>query len=250
MEFVAGKTLDELIPRKGLRSNEVLKYAIQIADALATAHAAGIVHRDLKPGNIMVSESGQVKVLDFGLAKLSDKAASQEPDAATLLASGKGPRTEEGTVLGTVSYMSPEQAEGKIGCALGYLQLRLSALRDGHRPEAFTGESNLAILTAILREEPKPASQIVKDFPLIWKRSSTVVCARTASGGFSTWRISRSPCRNLRRNRIQGRWSKRPQPGGFVAGAESGLSWQWSPWLWRAWRCGSIVPRPKYQKLP
>ena len=74
MEYVAGKTLDELIPRKGLRTKEVLKYAIQIADALATAHAAGIIHRDLKPGNVMVSESGQVKVLDFGLAKLTVKA--------------------------------------------------------------------------------------------------------------------------------------------------------------------------------
>ncbi len=166
MEYVAGKTLDELIPRRGLRSNEVLKYAIQIADALATAHAAGIVHRDLKPGNIMVSESGQVKVLDFGLAKLSGKAASQEPDATTLLASGKGPRTEEGTVLGTVSYMSPEQAEGKSLDARSDIfsfGLVLYEMVTGQR--AFTGESDLATLTAILREEPKPASQIVHDIP-------------------------------------------------------------------------------------
>ena len=68
MEFVAGKTLDRLIPRHGLRLNEVLKYSVQIADALAAAHAAGIVHRDLKPGNVMVTEPGLVKVLDFGLA--------------------------------------------------------------------------------------------------------------------------------------------------------------------------------------
>ena len=68
MEYVPGKALDQLIPRKGLRLNEAVKYAIQVADALAAAHAAGIVHRDLKPGNVMVNEKGMVKVLDFGLA--------------------------------------------------------------------------------------------------------------------------------------------------------------------------------------
>ena len=72
MEYVPGKTLDQLIGRKGLRLNEALKYAVQIADALAQAHAAGIIHRDLKPSNIIVSENGHVKVLDFGIAKLTE----------------------------------------------------------------------------------------------------------------------------------------------------------------------------------
>ena len=73
MELVRGRTLEDLLGRRRLKIPEVLKYGIQIADALASAHAAGIVHRDLKPANVMVTESGAVKVLDFGLAKLTDQ---------------------------------------------------------------------------------------------------------------------------------------------------------------------------------
>src|SRR5271169_2154317 len=76
MEYVAGKTLDKLIPPGGMEAEQAIKYAVQMADALARAHAAGIVHRDLKPANIMVDESGLVKVLDFGLAKLAAAPAS------------------------------------------------------------------------------------------------------------------------------------------------------------------------------
>ena len=78
MEYVEGKTLDQLTPKGGMRLGEVLKYAIQIADALARAHAAGIVHRDIKPANIMVTPEGGVKVLDFGLAKLTEKVEDRE----------------------------------------------------------------------------------------------------------------------------------------------------------------------------
>ena len=109
MEYVPGKSLDRVIPRRGLPLSEVLQYAIEIADALAAAHAAGIVHRDLKPANIMVTDNGQVKVLDFGLAKLVEPAQGDE-SAATKTAP---PQTEEGAIVGTAAYMSPEQAEGK-----------------------------------------------------------------------------------------------------------------------------------------
>jgi Tol biopolymer transport system component len=162
MELVAGKTLDRLIPRHGLRLNEALKYSVQIADALAAAHAAGIVHRDLKPGNVMVTELGLVKVLDFGLAKLAEPAALGEDEATRTLK----PTTQEGTIVGTVSYMSPEQAEGKKVDARSDIfsfGALLYEMVTGRR--AFQGDSRLSTLTAILREEPKPVGQVVEGLP-------------------------------------------------------------------------------------
>jgi eukaryotic-like serine/threonine-protein kinase len=165
MEYVAGKTLDQLIGRKGLRLNEVLKYAVQIADALAQAHAAGIIHRDLKPSNIMVTENGIVKVLDFGLAKLSETATGEFGETATVRAP-EGPSTEEGAIVGTVAYMSPEQAEGKKVDARSDIFSFGSVLYEvitGRR--AFHGDSKLSTLSAILKDDPKPVSGIMPDVP-------------------------------------------------------------------------------------
>jgi serine/threonine protein kinase len=165
MEYVAGKTLDQLIRRKGLRLNEALKYAIQIADALAKAHSAGIIHRDLKPSNIMVTENGLVKVLDFGLAKLAETATGEFGETATVRAP-EGPNTEEGTIVGTIAYMSPEQAEGKKVDARSDIFSFGSVLYEmvtGRR--AFHGDSKLSTLSAILKDDPKPVSSIMPDVP-------------------------------------------------------------------------------------
>ncbi len=167
MEYVRGKTLDQLAGRKGLGLREALRYAVQAADALAKAHAAGIVHRDIKPGNVMVSEDGLVKLLDFGLAKLSERAEGAGADAeATESVKGEAPRTEEGALLGTVAYMSPEQAEGKtvdprsdIFSFGSVLYEMLTARR------AFQGETRMSTLSAVLRDEPKPISQVVEGVP-------------------------------------------------------------------------------------
>jgi eukaryotic-like serine/threonine-protein kinase len=161
MEYVSGKSVEQLIPAKGMRISEALRCAIQIADAFAAAHAAGIVHRDLKPANVMVTDDGKVKVLDFGLAKLSGIAITEDDATLTTLH-----KTEDGAIVGTIAYMSPEQAEGKPVDARSDIFSFGSVLYEmitGRK--AFSGESKLSTMSAILREEPKPLSQLVPDIP-------------------------------------------------------------------------------------
>src|SRR5437762_704848 len=111
MEYVRGASLDTLIPRQGLRLNELLRTAIPVADALATAHARGIIHRDLKPDNVMVgSNDGVVKVLDFGLAKLVDDETA--PEERTVTETRAAGLSAPGAIMGTAAYMAPEQATG------------------------------------------------------------------------------------------------------------------------------------------
>ena len=161
MEYVEGKTLQELIGRKGLPVRETLKHAVQIADGLATAHAAGIVHRDIKPGNIMVNKKGLVKILDFGLAKLTEPAEDEEGATQTM-----GPRTQEGTIVGTVAYMSPEQAEGKRVDARSEIFSLGSVLYEMlSGQQAFQGNSKLATMSAILHQEPKPLEELAAGIP-------------------------------------------------------------------------------------
>jgi serine/threonine protein kinase len=156
MEYVEGHTLDQLISRR-LRLAETLKYTVQITDALAKAHTAGIVHRDLKPANIMVSTDGIVKILDFGLAKLTEP-VDTDPAAETQTALA---HTEEGALLGTVTYMSPEQAEGRKIDARSDIFSFGSVLYEmtTGRP-AFQGGSKLSTLSAILHQEPKPLGEV------------------------------------------------------------------------------------------
>ena len=149
MEYVAGDTLARKIAGKELRLPQTLKYAAQIADALARAHAAGITHRDLKPSNIMIAGDGAVKVLDFGLAKLTPTVHGVEDTTATM------PKTREGFVVGTTGYMSPEQVRGREidhRSDLFSFGLVLYEMLCGRR--AFQGQSSIEVMTAILKEEP------------------------------------------------------------------------------------------------
>jgi serine/threonine protein kinase len=153
MEYVVGRTLDRVIPRHGLGISEALRYAIQIADALAGAHAVGVVHRDLKPANILINDEGTVKVVDFGLARLIEAAAPAEDERTQAIR----PTTEETVIAGTAAYMSPEQAKGKKVDARSDIFAFGAVLYEmvtGHR--AFQGDSTLATLAAILYQQPQP----------------------------------------------------------------------------------------------
>lgn len=161
MEYVGGRTLHETIPSTGLRVSQALKHAVAIADALTKAHDAGIIHRDLKPSNVIVTDDEQVKVLDFGLAKLVDT-ADDPSERRTVTA-----MTEEGAVLGTAAYMSPEQAEGrKVDARTDIFSFgaMLYEMVTGRRP--FAADSRLSILARILKDDPTPPSQLNPSLPV------------------------------------------------------------------------------------
>lgn len=162
MEHVQGKTLGQSIPRGGMPPDRVLDIGKQIASALAAAHKAGIIHRDLKPGNIMISDSGHVKLLDFGLAKQIETGPDDETRTAL---------TMEGAILGTAAYMSPEQAEGKpidTRSDIFSLGTVLYEMLTGSR--TFAGDSQLSTLTAVLRDEPRPIKELVEGVPVEFER--------------------------------------------------------------------------------
>jgi eukaryotic-like serine/threonine-protein kinase len=162
MELVDGGTLKDLSASGPVPVKKLLEVSVQIAQGLAAAHAAGIVHRDLKPQNVMVSRHGFVKILDFGLAKL----VAPEEGEVSALQTAAGDPTRPGMVMGTVGYMSPEQAAGR---AVDFRSDQFSfgsivyELATGKR--AFERGTTAETMTAIIREEPEPVSQLNPKVP-------------------------------------------------------------------------------------
>ena len=169
MELLEGESLSDLIRRGPIDVDQVLNLAVQIVDALESAHSRGIVHRDLKPANIFVTSRGQAKILDFGLAKIDHQ---QKPDAAsnvqTAIADGL---TSAGMAMGTVAYMSPEQARGEVTDArtdLFSIGTVLYQMCTGTLP--FQGDTTAVVFDAILNRDPLPVDQVRPGLPLEFGR--------------------------------------------------------------------------------
>src|SRR5881396_912635 len=163
-EYIDGHTLRTHLSGAPMELTAVLDVAIQIAGALEEAHAAGIVHRDIKPENVMIRRNGHVKVLDFGLAKLTERPVSEETDTEAVTRALV--QTDAGMVLGTSQYMSPEQARGKPIDArtdIWSLGVVLYEMATGHPP--FTGETKTDVIVAIARSDPQPLTRFSRNVP-------------------------------------------------------------------------------------
>ena len=228
MELLEGGTLGEKIPEGGLPLERFFDYAIPLADAVSSAHDSGITHRDLKPANVMMDRDGRVKVLDFGLAKLLDKGTGPENDR-TVVDSGD---TAVGMVLGTVAYMSPEQAEGKPIdhrsdiFSLGILMYEMAT---GQRP--FKGDTQLSTLSAILKDQPKHISEIKREVPRHVGRIVNHCLEKKPDSRYQSAKDVRNELVGLQKEIDSGELTAESESGVTASATVSvGVSKKWWPW--------------------
>ena len=221
MELLEGQTLQQRLTGKALTTDEVLDLAIQITDALEAAHAKGIVHRDIKPANIMVSERGQAKILDFGLAKLAHEGAPevssarlQEPAAPATASSALDSLTRAGVAVGTPAYMSPEQVVGQsLDPRTDLFSLGLVLYEMATRRRAFEGESPEAIVEKILIQTPPPPSRTNPEWSPAFDEIIRKLLEKDRELRYQTAADVRADLKRLRRDSSSGSGIRSPAPG-------------------------------------
>lgn len=202
MELVSGKTLAELLPRNGFELDKLMEFAGPLANAVAAAHERGVIHRDLKPSNLMLTDSGELRVLDFGLAKL-ERGVSSGTDVSDATTQAK---TGDGVILGTAHYMSPEQAAGRPidhRSDIFSIGVVLYELATGQRP--FQGDTPLSILSSILRDEPPPVRDLKPSLPYLLERTIRRCLAKEPARRFQTAIDIRNEIEELQRELSSGK---------------------------------------------
>ena len=227
MELLEGLTLKHVIAGGPLKLERLVEHATEICDALSAAHAQTIVHRDLKPANLFVTTRGQTKVLDFGLAKLSEKGRavveSFDPDLPTIATDET--LTSMGVTMGTVGYMSPEQARGEdldVRTDLFSLGVVVYEMATGRRP--FSGDSTEVIFEGLLHRAPSPAAQLNPKLPPEADRIISKALEKDRNLRYQTAADMLADLRRLRRDTDPGRATFAPQvttaqrPAGVLSG--------------------------------
>jgi serine/threonine protein kinase/lipopolysaccharide biosynthesis regulator YciM len=166
MQYVEGETLAEKVLGRQLSTDEVLDIGIQVAEALSEAHSRGVIHRDIKPSNVVVTPRGQVKVLDFGLARVTQRDVRSDPDAKT-----ETQLTQEGYIVGTVAYMSPEQLKGlPVDSRSDIFSLGVLLYECAAGAPPFAGTSKIEISSKVLQVEPRKPSELNPRIPVPLER--------------------------------------------------------------------------------